>query len=177
MMAYSQCFINFGYVKSVEKVCFLNHLPFNYCHLYSFFMFPFVDAQNNSQQSDCAMATSDPQIILSLTPILYPATSPNSEPSLEPASTVPVHNSTWVSNFAVPWKKTHENSRSLSQGKRSEAADERHMVRVIADAIREVCLNPRFRQCAELAKSIVYTFPIKSFEDRTEEDWEMDITL
>uniref|UniRef100_A0A672J7H0 Uncharacterized protein n=1 Tax=Salarias fasciatus TaxID=181472 RepID=A0A672J7H0_SALFA len=89
--------------------------------------------------------------------------------SLGPTSPVSVQNSTWVSTFCVPWEKTHESLRHcLAQGKRPEAADRRHMVRVIAEAIREICLNPPFRQCAELAKIIVDKYP-ESFEDRTEE--------
>ncbi|XDV33478.1 hypothetical protein PO909_003877 [Leuciscus waleckii] len=99
----------------------------------------------------------------------YPETSPNSELVLEPSSHVSVQNSTWVSTFSVPWEKTHESlRRCLAQRKRPKAADRRHMVRVIAEAIRQVCLNPPFRQCAELAKSIVDKYP-ESFEDRTEE--------
>lgn len=42
------------------------------------------------------------------------------------------------------------------------------MVRVIEEAIRQVSLNRPFRQCDELAKSIVDKYP-ESFEDRTEE--------
>uniref|UniRef100_A0A672HBJ7 Sterile alpha motif domain containing 3 n=1 Tax=Salarias fasciatus TaxID=181472 RepID=A0A672HBJ7_SALFA len=80
-----------------------------------------------------------------------------------------LQNSTWVSTFCVPWEKRHESLRHcLAQGKRPEAADRRHMVRVIAEAIREISLNPPFRQCAELAKIIVDKYP-ESFEDRTEE--------
>lgn len=99
----------------------------------------------------------------------YPETSAKSEPRLELLSLVPVQSSTWVSTFSVPWEKTHESlRRSLAQRKRPVGADRRHMVRVIAEAIRQVCLNPSFRQCAELAKSIVDKYP-ESFEDRTEE--------
>lgn len=42
------------------------------------------------------------------------------------------------------------------------------MVRVIADDIKQVCLNPPLRQCVELAKTIVEMYP-ESLEDRTEE--------
>lgn len=115
------------------------------------------------------METSEPDIFFTLTPVPYPETSPNSDLALEPSSHVSVQNSTWVSTFSVPWEKTHESlRRCLAQRKRPKAADRRHMVRVIAEAIRQVCLNPPFRQCAELAKSIVDKYP-ESFEDRTEE--------
>lgn len=113
--------------------------------------------------------SAEPDYFLTLTPVPYPETSPNSELALEPSSHVSVQNSTWVSTFSVPWEKTHESlRRCLAQRKRPKAADRRHMVRVIAEAIRQVCLNPPFRQCAELAKSIVDKYP-ESFEDRTEE--------
>ena len=139
-------------------IYFLNHLSLNYCGSYS--------AQHNTQQSDPTMATSEPEIILTLTPVPYPDVSPY-EPSLELTSPVSVQNNTWVSTFSVPWEKTHESlRRCLAQRKRAEAADRRHMVRVIAEAIRQVC--PPFRQCAELAKSIIDKSPDSS-EDRTEE--------
>lgn len=132
-------------------------------------LFSFLDAQRNTQQSDCTMDTSEPEIILTLMPVPYPNTSTISEPSLQPTSPVSVQNCTWVSTFSVPWEKTHDSlRRCLAQKKRPEAAGRWHMVRVIAEAIRQVCLNPPFRQCAELAKSIVDKYP-ESFEDRTEE--------
>ena len=113
------------------------------------------------------MATSEPEIF-TLTPVPYLDASPN-EPSLELTSPVSVRNNTWVSTFSVPWEKTHESlKRCLAHRNRPEPADRRHMVRVIAEAIRQVCLNPPFRQCAELAKSIVDKYP-DSFEDRAEE--------
>uniref|UniRef100_A0A3B3QPE7 Uncharacterized protein n=1 Tax=Paramormyrops kingsleyae TaxID=1676925 RepID=A0A3B3QPE7_9TELE len=154
-------------VRTADDMKFINeddlrhHLPLLDCRklLHAF------RRKYNNQQNHCTMATSEPEIILTLSP----NTSRNSEPSLEPASSVSVQNSTWVSAFSVPWEKTHESlRRCLAQGKRPEAADRWHMVRVIAEAIRQVCLNPPFKQCAELAKSIVDKFP-ESFEDRTEE--------
>ena len=87
--------------------------------------------------------SAEPDYFLTLTPVPYPETSPNSELALEPSSHVSVQNSTWVSTFSVPWEKTHESlRRCLAQRKRPKAADRRHMVRVIAEAIRQVCLNP-----------------------------------
>uniref|UniRef100_A0A8C9XE83 Uncharacterized protein n=1 Tax=Sander lucioperca TaxID=283035 RepID=A0A8C9XE83_SANLU len=90
--------------------------------------------------------------------------------NLIPSSPVSVHNSTWMSTFSVPWEKMHESlKRCLAQTKRPKAADRRHMVRVIAEAkTLTLTLNPPFRQCTELAKRIVDTYP-ESFEDRTEE--------
>uniref|UniRef100_A0A9J8DLI9 Uncharacterized protein n=1 Tax=Cyprinus carpio carpio TaxID=630221 RepID=A0A9J8DLI9_CYPCA len=70
------------------------------------------DTQHNTQQRDCTMETSaEPDYFLTLTPVPYPETSPNSELALEPSSHVSVQNSTWVSTFSVPWEKTHESLR------------------------------------------------------------------
>uniref|UniRef100_A0A8D0CSK2 Uncharacterized protein n=1 Tax=Sander lucioperca TaxID=283035 RepID=A0A8D0CSK2_SANLU len=113
----------------------------------------FLDTQCDAE-INFTMVSPDQEIILNLIP----------------SSPVSVHNSTWMSTFSVPWEKMHESlKRCLAQTKRPKAADRRHMVRVIAEAIRLVCLNPPFRQCAELAKRIVDTYPELSFEDRTEE--------
>lgn len=82
---------------------------------------------------------------------------------------VPVQNAAWVSDFQIPWGKMTPNLRTcLAQGKRPEASDRRHMVRVIVDSIREVCLNPTKRQCSEIAQSIIQKYP-NSFSDKTEE--------
>ncbi|KAL6490990.1 hypothetical protein MHYP_G00013350 [Metynnis hypsauchen] len=94
------------------------------------------DAQHKTQQSECTITTSDPEIVLTLTPVPYPDTSPNSEPSLEYTTPVSVQNSTWVSAFSVPWEKTHESlRRCLVQRKRPEAADRRHMFKENEDAL------------------------------------------
>uniref|UniRef100_A0A8C2HVC6 Uncharacterized protein n=1 Tax=Cyprinus carpio TaxID=7962 RepID=A0A8C2HVC6_CYPCA len=87
-----------------------------------------------------------------------------------PISTpVPVQSAAWVSDFQIPWGKMTPNLRTcLAQGKRPEPSDRRHMVRVIVDSIREVCLNPTKRQCSEVAQSIIHKYP-NSFSDKTEE--------
>ncbi len=60
-----------------------------------------------------------------------------------PTSTpVPVQSAAWMSDFQILWGKMTPNLRTcLAQGKRPEASDRRHMVRVIVDSIREVCLK------------------------------------
>ncbi|XP_068433920.1 uncharacterized protein [Clinocottus analis] len=130
----------------------------SFCH--------FCDAQHNMQKSD-GTVTAENEIILTHTPVTQ--TDPRSELSLRTSSPVSVQNSTWVSTFSVPWEKTHGSLRMcLAQRKRPPAADQRHMVRVIAEAIRQICLNPPFKQCAALAKRIVDEYP-ESFQDRNEE--------
>ena len=81
----------------------------------------------------------------------------------------PVQNSCWVSDFVICWDKMHTHlRRCLETRKRPKPSDRRHMLRIIADDIGKVCLNPPFKQCAELAKKIVDAYP-ESFEDRTDE--------
>lgn len=80
-----------------------------------------------------------------------------------------MQNTTWVTTLQLPWEKMHESlRRSLLQKKQPQNADRRHMVRLIADSVTQVCLNPPFKPCAELAKNIVDMYP-ESFEDWTEE--------
>ena len=113
------------------------------------------------------MPNTAKEFILNLVPCTDAA--PNPEPLLEPTTAVPVQNSTWVSTFAVPWEKTRASlRRSLAEKKRPVRADRRHMVRVIAEDIKQVCLNPPLRQCFELASSIVEKYP-ESLEDRNKE--------
>uniref|UniRef100_A0A3B3RGX0 Uncharacterized protein n=1 Tax=Paramormyrops kingsleyae TaxID=1676925 RepID=A0A3B3RGX0_9TELE len=76
--------------------------------------------------------------------------------------------STWTSTFQVPWDKTRPSLRTcIEHGQTPQETDRRHMVRVIVDAIREMCLNPTLSQCAVVAKSIIEQYP-NSFEDRTD---------
>lgn len=140
-------------------------------------LFFFLDAQHNTVQSDCTMAISEPEIILTLTPVPYPDASPSSEPSLEPTS--PVQNNTWVSTFSVPWEKTHESlRRCLAQRKRPEAPERRHMMRVIAEAIRQVCLNPCSSSVPIWPRALWINTPILlRTEQKRENDWGMDIAL
>lgn len=122
----------------------------------------FLDKPNNTE-SNHAEVSSEPDVVLTLTPV------PQSELVAQSAIPVSLQNTTWVTTLQVPWEKMHESlRRSLLQKKRPRLADRRHMVRVIADSVRQVCLNPPFKQCAELAKTIVDMYP-ESFEDRTEE--------
>ncbi|XP_072571034.1 uncharacterized protein [Paramormyrops kingsleyae] len=82
---------------------------------------------------------------------------------------VPVQSATWLSDFQIPWGKMTPNLQTcLAQGKRPEASDRRHMVRVIVDSIREVCLNPSKQQCSQIAQSVIQKYP-HSFSDKTEE--------
>uniref|UniRef100_A0A3B3RI04 C2H2-type domain-containing protein n=1 Tax=Paramormyrops kingsleyae TaxID=1676925 RepID=A0A3B3RI04_9TELE len=78
-------------------------------------------------------------------------------------------NSDWLSGFQVPWEEMRPTlRRAIDAGKRPEAEDRRHMVKVTVDSMREHCLNPTRKDCTAVAKAIIQKYP-GSFLDKTEE--------
>lgn len=68
----------------------------------------------------------------------------------------------------MPWDKTRPSlKRAIDAGKRPEAEDRRHMVKVTVDAMTEHSLNPTRKDCTVVAKAITQKYP-GSFLDKTE---------
>uniref|UniRef100_A0A3P9DB82 Uncharacterized LOC101486530 n=1 Tax=Maylandia zebra TaxID=106582 RepID=A0A3P9DB82_9CICH len=86
-----------------------------------------------------------------------------------PSTQPNVSNTSWISNFSVPWEKMPTRlSQALATGGMAHPEDRRIMIRTVVEGMRVHCPNPNRAACGEVARAIVSKYPA-TFADKTAE--------
>ena len=103
-----------------------------------------------------------------VSPLSSPAVSPPSTPVASPSAVV--HNPGWCDNYEVPWNSLPKDVLDqLKQDNRLSPTLMRKFVRCIASDILTVCMKPRRKETAIVARNIVAKFK-ESLQDRLNGD-------
>ncbi|XP_063325341.1 uncharacterized protein LOC134624301 [Pelmatolapia mariae] len=86
-----------------------------------------------------------------------------------PSTQPNVSNTSWISNFSVPWEKMPTRlSQALASGGMAHPEDRRIMIRTVVEEMRVHCPNPNRAAFGEVARAIVSKYPA-TFADKTAE--------